>query len=863
MTRLWTAIALLAGSWLLGLGYLQPPEHLAWGAAVAAAVPLLAHVPVRLPPARELVLAMALLAPSLWLMPFPYKAIPLLLLAGAAAHVVPVPRAWPRALGRGAVATAAVLLAQALAIRAYEAMTARRHELPIPLARVLGYLLPLLGLDAAVDGASLAIRSVQQTLRIPATWELLLDPATVCFLAGGLAALALASGGAQRGGTRAAALRPAASLLAVACLWAPARAGLLVAIILQRTLRADAAAAPNVGSVFVNAWWQILLLAGPAILAIRFVLPAWRLQDASSAATLSAQRTVRGIPRLLALPLVAAALAAAVGLHLWVPVGSPRGGRVMVMERHSTWEPTTTPYGTQVYGEAGSYNYAAAYAYCQQFFHMSRLLESEPITADRLRSCDVLLIKTPTARYTRQEVEAVVRYVRDGGSLLLIGDHTNVFNMNTYLNDIARHFGFTFRNDLLFHVGAPYKQPYRPPLVPHPAVQRLGAMHFAVSCSIDPGSSCGSMIIRSVGLWSLPPAYHETNYHPQAEYRPRMQYGAWCQLWGTAFGRGRVMGFADSTLFSNFCVFQPGKAELLVGMLQWLNHHSRWDRPAARAALLVAGLLLAAAALALGIWWGKDFGGVVLVAAGLAGWAAGAWAALAAHRHALPAEKAQRPLPHVVIDRTLSEVPLFLGAFPEGEEGAGYGLLEQWIPRVGNYTSRRSGDEVFWGDGLVIICPTRSVTETYRQQLVRFVASGGRVLVLDSPDVAGSTANSLLWPFGMASRRGLSEQPEGKLRCAFTDKQVPLQTACEITGGQPLAWLADNPVAASSQFGKGRITAVGFAPLFIDANMGFHWLPEPEEQVRDRYEVLYALLRACLPNSPPEPVASTVQGKTP
>ena len=161
----------------------------------------------------------------------------------------------------------------------------------------------------------------------------------------------------------------------------------------------------------------------------------------------------------------------------------------MIVERHSTWEPTTEPYGTKVYAEAGSYNYAAAYAYCGQYFQMSRLLDSDRIDRDTLRRCDVLVIKTPTERYSREEVEAVAEFVRSGGSLLLIGDHTNVFNMSTYLNDLARHFAFTFRNDLLFRVGDPYKQPFQPPRWAHPVVQHLGPMHFAVSCSIDPGWS--------------------------------------------------------------------------------------------------------------------------------------------------------------------------------------------------------------------------------------------------------------------------------------------------------------------------------------------------------------------------------------
>jgi len=290
-----------------------------------------------------------------------------------------------------------------------------------------------------------------------------------------------------------------------------------------------------------------------------------------------------------------------VGVFMWVPAGKARGGRVMFVERHSTWEPTTVPYGTEVYGEAGSYNYAAAFEYCGQYFTMSRLLPSEPIDAKTLGRCDVLVVKTPTERYANDEVRAIVQFVREGGSLLLVGDHTNVFNMNTYLNDIARQFGFTFRNDLLFRVGDPYKQPYAPPLLAHPIVQHIPPMYFAVSCSIDPGRSAGGTAVRGRGLWSLPPAYHESNYHrkPSTVRGCSTVPGASC---GPRRLAGAGAGVADSTLFSNFCVFQPGKAELLRGMLDWLNHHSHLDTPVARGLLASVCAAAAMVLVAIGVW---------------------------------------------------------------------------------------------------------------------------------------------------------------------------------------------------------------------------------------------------------------------
>ena len=359
------------------------------------------------------------------------------------------------------------------------------------------------------------------------------------------------------------------------------------------------------------------------------------------------------------------------------------------MERHSTWSPSTGTYDTKMYGEKGSYNYAAMYDYCGQFFTMSRLLEAQPINDETLSQCDVLMIKTPTARYAPDEVAAVVRFVDRGGGVLLIGDHTNLFNMSTYLNDIARHFGFTFRNDLLFRVGEHYLERYQPPTVAHPAVQHMPTMYFAVSCSIDPGFSMGQMVIRNTGLYNLPPVYQELNYHPQAEYRQNMQYGAWCQVWSTCHGQGRVLACGDSTPFSSFCIYQPGKAELMLGMLEWLNHRSVLDRPAMKLLLFGPLGLVALLLIAVAVWLARRTPAValLLVAAGLAGWTTGALAVITVHGWTMPVPAVQRPMRHVVIDRTLSDVPLFNGGFAESVKGDGYGLFEQWIPRLGNFIS--------------------------------------------------------------------------------------------------------------------------------------------------------------------------------
>ena len=72
---------------------------------------------------------------------------------------------------------------------------------------------------------------------------------------------------------------------------------------------------------------------------------------------------------------------------------------------------------------------------------MSRLLPNDKIDDAALAECDVLIIKTPTERYSPEEVAAVRRFVERGGGLLLIGEHTNYERSSTVINDIIRPMG--------------------------------------------------------------------------------------------------------------------------------------------------------------------------------------------------------------------------------------------------------------------------------------------------------------------------------------------------------------------------------------------------------------------------------------
>ena len=352
-------------------------------------------------------------------------------------------------------------------------------------------------------------------------------------------------------------------------------------------------------------------------------------------------------------------------------------------------------------------------------------------------------------------------------------------------------------------------------------------------------------------------------------------YGAFIQAWATQHGQGRVVAFTDSTIPSNFCVGQPGKSEVMLGMIEWLNHTLPPLDP--RPWLLLVGFI----PLAAGIWMarGRNESWLLLLAAGTCGWVVASVAVAAAQRSAMPVPECLHPQRCVVIDRTLSDVPLSIGPYTQGA-GEGYGLLEQWIARLDSYTVRKEGPEAFSGDVLAIICPSRSVSEEFRRHVAQYVAGGGKLLVIDSPENVNSTANSLLWEFGLSIHHDRSQK--GKLIAGAKLPAVDIARACEVAGGQPVARIDSLPVAATVRHGKGSVMAIGFGSLWDDASMGETWsmepgvtigierswvahakapgwMLEPNATVRTHYDVLFGLLGPFF-DGKPLPAAPSLPG---
>ena len=422
--------------------------------------------------------------------------------------------------------------------------------------------------------------------------------------------------------------------------------------------------------------------------------------------------------------------------------GEDKSGRIVFHEAHSEWEMVGVPLDWRTYGRDTSYNYSALRRYLAHFYDVLTL--GEPLESGSLRPSDILVVKTPTEAYASAEIDEIERFVHAGGSVFLIGDHTNVFGTSTYLNPIARRFNIEFVHDSTHDAlngGLTYWR--APASRPHPIAEHVPEFLFATSCSLT-GSPLLEYVQVGRAMKVLPADYARRSFFSEHDDYPLFTHGDFLQTAATSHGRGRVLAFSDSTVWSNFFMHVPGKPELMLASMAWLNRRqsSGWTTIFA---LLVACSLMVLL-LGRGAW--RRAAGVVLLTAGHCGVAAGlvATSCIAPGHVSLPSPTrdlhevsfAERGCDYFLPTRRLigpRTTPHYL-TFYNNLLRVGLTPRVHQAPLANGALPRR----------LVLVRPTAAIGTDNLRRIARHVREGGRVLALfDDPDPLGE----LLSEFGI------------------------------------------------------------------------------------------------------------------
>jgi len=551
-----------------------------------------------------------------------------------------------------------------------------------------------------------------------------------------------------------------------------------------------------------------------------------------------------------------------IGLFAYHDPGTPKQGRLLIEEIHSDWEWTTEAYDTHWYGRKSGYNYYCLAQYLDHFYHVDSRVDS--LMPDLLAEYDIVMLKTPTEAYSQREMDALYEFVLEGGALWLHGDHTNVFGISTYLNPLTERFGLRFRYDSTYQLETMALSLYeRPPVFAHPVVNYLPPYLFATSCSMEaPFFSENQMLGYALKASNLD--YSQTSFFPKKD-NENYSYGVFVQQGGVKCGKGRVAFYTDSTCYSNFFMFVPGKPELALGTVEWLNRTNRFAW--LNRVLLIVGLIALAGGWLVTRPWDWTQRAVLGLGAGFLGVVLSIVIYDGLVRRAYPPPEPHRDYTHVAFESEHSRVTLPTRGLTRNPEISLHTFFV-WTQRLGFFPSFEPTleDALDKGDLVVIGDPWLPFTQDEIDEIVTYVAEGGRLLVLLDERNPSKAPQQILGSLGIkpvgppAPEEKEAEEPDGETASGEGpaepevlsivsldgDKITPARRPFGMSGGTPLLRISDGrAIFVETRIGEGSVFVFSDFYLFTDESMGHtgEWL---DTQKRHISELEYWMLREIM-----------------
>lgn len=329
-------------------------------------------------------------------------------------------------------------------------------------------------------------------------------------------------------------------------------------------------------------WWDemTIVLSFLPLAAVQVVV-LWRLCPMNSESARAKQQS--GAWRLAIGTLAGVFLT--LGWH-WVDPGIAKTGKVLIDERYSRWEWSEERIDEKRFGVKTVYNYYNMVDAISHYYDVERNFTD--ITDETLADVSVLILKTPTSPYPTEAVNAILRFVERGGGLWLISDHTNVFGNASHLNSVSLHYGIEHLYEAVVDPDA-NRQLMSPSRFSHPIIRRLPLFLWLTGNPLRAPWGGNDVILSSRLLTDRPDFSVNTgfgNFVPELDER----VGSVIQAVAINRGSGRIAVWSDSTVFSNFAVFLPGRMELVLGYVDWLDRrNSTWP---IREILLITGLIM-------------------------------------------------------------------------------------------------------------------------------------------------------------------------------------------------------------------------------------------------------------------------------
>jgi len=240
--------------------------------------------------------------------------------------------------------------------------------------------------------------------------------------------------------------------------------------------------------------------------------------------------------------LVGATIAAvlAFGSATWLAASKNEGAKTAYLYG-GKWARTSPAY------KLDGLNIAASYSYSE----LASLLGAEDIALEALtNNYSEAWLVTPTKPLSDADAEQLDAWVRDGGHLIAVADHTDLYGHAKVLNDLLKRMGCSVEAAAVFASG--------------PTEEAVFGNGNSAPM-LTPTATAGALAwpIASVRGYLEQAYYGRKNFFGPLSPSKDDEWARWSVLSKTAHGKGQLTVLGDSTVFANFAVYLPGIADLI------------------------------------------------------------------------------------------------------------------------------------------------------------------------------------------------------------------------------------------------------------------------------------------------------------
>lgn len=490
---------------------------------------------------------------------------------------------------------------------------------------------------------------------------------------------------------------------------------------------------------------------------------------------------------------------------------------ILVDEIHSRWESTLIDFDKEIQGVFAENSYHSFIDWLSRYYPCSVVTDQDlKVPLDRVKTIHarklskgllkkdvILILKCVTEEFKDEEIKTVVEFVKKGGSVFLIGDHTDVYFMNSNLNKLATHFGMKFEQNSVYMIDGGWIVTDKNDYIRHPLTQALDKFIWATGDSLNLIYPAYPVVFSPVASFADYGNYFKDYFFGNGMLDAYDIYGSYAVIGAAEIGKGRVVAFTDSTCFNNYLMFTAGRRELLQGVMQWLSSRGSFDPFPLLALLLLALTILFALKYQLPAGTIRCILIIALLIGLPAGYLIGNWL----NGIFYPAPKPIYPLPKEVLVDAYHK-PTHCLSYGNSDEFMGQNSYDNFLFALGridipwriNYKERLDLQVLKNHPLVVIVSPTKRFSKEELTNIMTWVGKGGNLLLIEGVNPK-TTINQIAHLFGMNFRK----DPFPYLNLSASH----LTTPTYVDGGKPLFTFLEIPVVSYSRYGQGMVLCLG------------------------------------------------------